>query len=198
MNRLVVLGLGCLVLGFSSASAQSTLGKKDLPGLIEKLGSSDAKVRESACNGIGEIGARKRIHALDAHERLAKLMVDDKDAKVRTAAANALAACEADAVKAMPSLMNRLEKEDDQNALRAAIVAVGYVDDMGKAKEALPRLKEILEKYRAEAKAAQAEVTQAIKDGDKEKQNKAQQRAGQANNMSQAAQGTIQRLTGKN
>ena len=82
----LVLSLGCLLVVTAGRSCAD--GKKDdVPSLIKDLKSKSPKVRISAAEDLGHIGAIRAADAKDAIPVLYEILKKDKDATVRKAAA---------------------------------------------------------------------------------------------------------------
>src|SRR5262249_7279828 len=114
--------------------------KDDVPALIKALKNKSPKVRISAAEDLGHIGAVKASDAKDAIPPLFDLMKKDKNADVRKAAVAALGKMDPDPTEAVPAFMDALK--DKVPAVRAA--AAGALGQLGPdAKDALSALREM-------------------------------------------------------
>lgn len=100
----------------------------------------DAKTKINALNGLGKLAAIMKSYAEDALPDIYKSL-DDKDAGIRAAAAQALGACDEPAQKAVPALMKLLKDDKDDVA---KVGAAKGLSSMGpNAKDAIPLLRTI-------------------------------------------------------
>ena len=114
----------------------------------------DAKAKVNALNELGKLASLQKSLVADALPDIYKAL-EDKDAKVRAAAAQCLGACDEPADKAIPALLKIL-KDDKEDAAR--IGATKGLASMGPgAKSALPTLRELAkDKTSPVGKAAKA------------------------------------------
>lgn len=185
MRRLVLLGLGCIILASAGIDARGQK-KEDLPKFLKELTAKDPKDRIAACDGIGAIGELKKVYAKDAVGPVCEVLRKDADAKVRQAAAATLGRIDADAAQATPALIQGL-KDGDAGVKAASATALGALGPG--AKDAVPLLKELNDQAKADAAKAREEQTKAKTDGDKAKEKAAREKG-------QAA-GTLLRATGQ-
>jgi len=133
-----ILSLVCLLGGTTNLSLADTK-KSDVPGLIKELKSKDPKVRISAAEELGHIGAVRASDAKEAVPILLDILKKDKDANVRTAVVTALGKMDPDREQAVPSFTEALK--DKSPAVRIAVA--GALATLGEdAKDAIPALKE--------------------------------------------------------
>jgi HEAT repeat protein len=101
--------------------------------------SKDSKVRVTALNELGRLASLQKSLVADALPDIYKAL-EDKDAKVRAAAAQCLGACDEPVDKALPLLVKMLK--DDKEDEIARIGATRGLASMGPgAKGALPTLR---------------------------------------------------------
>ncbi|MBY0526008.1 MAG: HEAT repeat domain-containing protein [Gemmataceae bacterium] len=190
MNRLVVLGLGCLFVTFGAVEAQGPK-KDDVPKFIKSLTAKDAKERLEAVEGIAKIGELKKVYAKEAYTPLANVVRKDDDGKVREAAAQALGRIDADASIATPALIEGLK--DKERAVQ--IASANSLGALGKgAADAIPALKELADKAKEELAKAKEDQAKAKAGEDKEKEKLARARAQQAQQMLQAVGGALKSI----
>jgi HEAT repeat protein len=152
MKRLVVLGLGCLILNLGTFVEAQVPKKADIPRFVANLKDKDAKVRLEAAQGIGKVGQVKAINAKEGIEPLCDAVVKDDDAKVRAAAAGSLGQILLDPDKVVPVLAKVVKEDKDGGVQTAAITTLGYY---GKdAKDALSALEEANTKAKQELEDA--------------------------------------------
>ncbi|HLN32681.1 MAG TPA: HEAT repeat domain-containing protein [Gemmataceae bacterium] len=134
----LVLSLGCLLVVTAGRSCAD--GKKDdVPSLIKDLKSKSPKVRISAAEDLGHIGAIRAADAKDAIPVLYEILKKDKDATVRKAAAAALGQMDPDPQEAVPNFIEALKDK----AAPVRIAAAGALAILGEeAKDAIPALQE--------------------------------------------------------
>jgi HEAT repeat protein len=103
--------------------------------------SKDTKVRVTALQELGKLGALQRSLVTEALPYIYKSL-EDKDASVRAAAAQCLGTCDEPADKAVPALLKLVKNADEEEPVK--IGAMRGLASMGSnAKEALPTLREI-------------------------------------------------------
>jgi HEAT repeat protein len=135
--RPVLVSWGCL-LGAMDAWAADTK-KDEVPALVKELKNKNPKVRISAAEALGHIGAIRAADAKDAVPVLLDILKKDKDANVRKAAATALGQMDPDREQAVPGFIEALK--DKSPAVRMA--AAGALSILGEdARDAIPALKE--------------------------------------------------------
>jgi HEAT repeat protein len=182
MKRLIVLVVGCLILGLSGLPGvfgQKKEAKfdvpelKEIPGLIENLKSKDATARVTACKRLGERAKLRAKDILGAVTTLLDLAKSDGDADVRGAAASTLGFASPEPPTAAITVLTGLVKDDKNIKVKtAAAGALGYFGS--EAKESISALQEAI-----------ASVADADKK-DKEKQD-----------LKKAAQTAINMINGK-
>lgn len=185
-----MLGLGCLFVGLTAVAAQ-TPKKDDVPKYIKNLTAKDVNERLAAVDALAKIGELKKVYAKDAWEPLCNVVRKDDDAKVRAAAAQALGRIDADPEKATPALMEGLK--DKERAVQIAS-ALGLGALGAGARDAVPALKDMVEKAKAEVAAAKDEVAK-FKD-DKEKEKVARGKLQAAQQLLQAANNSLRAVAG--
>lgn len=100
----------------------------------------DAKTKIEALNGLGKLAAIMKAYVEAALPDIYKSL-EDGDAGVRAAAAQALGACDEPANKVMPLLLKML-KDDKEDSVKVG-VAKGLASMGPSAKEAIPLLRTI-------------------------------------------------------
>ncbi len=146
MKRLVALSIGCLLVAWTAAGADSPK-QEEVKKYVANLKDKDEKSRINACKGIGEIGQLKSSYAKDAVEPLTALVRKDGSARVRAEAANALGLIDPEqSGPVVEALMGALKDDKDDGVHRAAITALGRLG--AKSKDALPLLREEQEKVK--------------------------------------------------
>lgn len=120
--------------------------REDVPKYMAQLKSTNAADRAKAAEMLGKRGGISSSDVEDAVEPLKKLFDKDKEAKVRSAAARALGAIQADAEGTVPLLIEHLKSESEEKEVKmSVVVALGqYGPD---AKDALPPLRDYLKKF---------------------------------------------------
>ena len=163
MRSVQILGLGILLVGvsFLYAGGIGIPKKEDMPKYLKQLQTSTvAADRAKAAEMLGKRGGINSDDVADAVEPLRKAMDKDKDAKVRAAAARALGNILPEAEGTVPLLIDRLKNDEVNDVKMATVVALGqYGAD---AKDALPKLKEMLAKFDTKA-AKKGTEAQTIK-----------------------------------
>ncbi len=113
----------------------------------------DAKTKINALHELGKLAAIMKSYAEDALPDIYKSL-DDKDAGIRAAAAQALGACDEPVDKAVPALIKMLKDDKDDSAKIGA--AKGLMSMGPNAKSAVPVLRE----YAGDKKSAVGKVAQ--------------------------------------
>lgn len=127
----------------------------DVPKLIKDLKDKSPKVRISAAQDLGHLGAVKASDARPAVSPMLEAFRKENDAKVRGAMAEALGKMDPDPKEIIPILGEALKNEKESVNVRMAIAkAFGQMGPA--AKEALPILKD------ARAKTDNKGLTKAI------------------------------------
>jgi HEAT repeat protein len=164
MKRLMVLAVGCLILGLGSTTDVFGQKKKndvepptlaELPGLIEQLKSKDADARAKAAKRLGD---RAQVRARDikpAVSTLVEMVKNDKDTAPRAAAAQTLGYANLEPEMGVPLLVGILKEDKELSVKTAAASALGYFGRDGK--DAIPALQE------AQAMAKGADKTEKDK-----------------------------------
>ncbi|MGE3806088.1 MAG: HEAT repeat domain-containing protein [Gemmataceae bacterium] len=129
----------------------------DIPPLMNKLKSENAKERLAAIKELGGIGLVKAAYVKQAVPGILQAAKDDKDMDVRLAALTALGQINPDAEEAVPVFIEALKTNDDRLQI-AALQGIVYFGP--KAKAAL-----------AEVNRIQAEIRKLDKDAQKKKRN---------------------------
>ncbi|MCE9561641.1 MAG: HEAT repeat domain-containing protein [Planctomycetes bacterium] len=106
---------------------------------MELKTAKDAKTKANALHELGKLAAIMKSYAEDALPEIYKSL-DDKDASVRAAAAQALGACDEPADKAVPALVKLLKDDKDDSVKIGAAKGLGSMGP--NAKGALPTLRE--------------------------------------------------------
>jgi HEAT repeat protein len=114
----------------------------------------DAKTKINALHELGKLAAIMKSYVTDALPDIYKGL-DDKDAGVRAAAAEALGACDEPADKAVPAL-TKLLKDDKEDSVKIG-AAKGLMSMGSNAKAAVPALRE----YAADKKSKVGNAAQA-------------------------------------
>src|SRR5262249_49145181 len=117
----------------------------DIPPLISKLASGNAKSRADAAREIGEIGLVKASYARPAIPALIKAAQKDRELTVREAALIALGEVDPEPEIALPIFLAALKETSDE--VKAA-AAQGASHLGGDAQPALPELKSIREELK--------------------------------------------------
>lgn len=121
--------------------------------------SKDVKVRITALQELGKLGALQRSLVADIMPEIYKAL-EDKDAGVRAAAAQCLGQCDDPAEKAVPALV-KLIKGDKEESVK--IGAMRGLASMGPgAKDAVPTLREIIKNEDKKSKLGKA-AQEAVK-----------------------------------
>lgn len=116
--------------------------ESDVPPLLKKLKSGNAKARADAAKELGEIGMVKSAYTKQAIPALLKAAKEDKDPAARRAALIALGQVEPEPEEAMPVFIEGLKNKNDQIKMAAA-EGVSHLGSQ--AKEALVELRKIRE-----------------------------------------------------
>ncbi len=139
MKTFLMLASLICILAFPALCGASDLKKEDVPRLIKSLKSTDAKVRISAAEDLGKIGAIKASDAKDALPALIDVLKKDADPNVRKAAATAMGRIDPDPKEAVPALVKALK----DRAAVVRIAAAGALGQMGEAaQDAVPDLQQ--------------------------------------------------------
>jgi HEAT repeat protein len=120
----------------------------------------DAKVKVAALNELGKLAALQKSLVADALPDIYKAL-EDKDAKIRAAAAQCLGSCDEPLDKALPALLKILkdDKEDDV----ARIGATKGLASMGTgAKGAVPTLRDLAKDKTSQVGKAAKSALKAI------------------------------------
>ena len=164
MKRLTVLSVLCLFLGlggFPLLFGQKNKGlldipeKKEVPGLIEQLKSSDGATRAKAADRLGLRAQLRAVDIKDGIPALLDMCKKDSESAARAAAAKTLGYSTFDPEKTVPLLIGVLKEDKELNVKTAAAIALGYFGP--DAKEAIPALQE------AQAMAKGADKTEKDK-----------------------------------
>jgi hypothetical protein len=153
MRKIVGCALVALFLasGFSAESTAQTPTKADLPRFMNDLKSEDAKARASACEGLYKLGGIKTSLIKEAISPLMKMIKDDKDAKVRAAAAKALGAADPAGDDGIALLIEVVKNEKEETPVRVgACQGLGQIGP--RAKEALPAVKMFMDDNKGDKK----------------------------------------------
>ena len=94
--------------------------------------SKDAKAKINALHELGKLAAIMKSYAEDALPDIYKSL-EDKDAGIRAAAAQALGACDEPADKAVPPLMKLLKDDKDDSVKIGAAKGLGSMGPNAKA-----------------------------------------------------------------
>lgn len=152
MKRLLVLTLGCLVLGLGGMAdvfgqkqggAAPAPDLKEVPGLIAKLKDKDAGVRANAAELLARRGQIRARDIQAAVPTLLDMVKNDPSAEARRRAAVALGFASPDPKNAVPVLIAALKDDRDFNVRAAAATALGYFGPEGK--DAVPALREAVD-----------------------------------------------------
>jgi len=92
----------------------------------------DAKAKINALHELGKLAAIMKSYAEDALPDIYKSL-DDKDAGIRAAAAQALGACDEPAEKAVPPLLKLLKEDKDESVKIGAAKGLGSMGPNAKA-----------------------------------------------------------------
>jgi HEAT repeat protein len=159
MKRLVVLSVGCLILGLMGVPGVFGQKKKDnfdapelkeIPGLIEDLKSKEAGVRAKAAERLGKRGQLRAKDIKQAVPTLMEMAKTDGDAGARRSATLALGYANPDPEVAVPLLIGVLKEDKELTVKAAAAGALGYLGP--DAKPALPALQEARDMAKGAAK----------------------------------------------
>jgi HEAT repeat protein len=115
---------------------------------VKDLKSKDAGVRVTAAEEIGKIGQVQVLVAKPAVQPLLEA-TSDKDAKVRAAAADALGRLD-EAKEVVPVMVKLLKDDANAKVREAAAKSLGLMGE--ESKEALPTLREVVQKEREKSK----------------------------------------------
>src|SRR5262249_2139566 len=126
MKRLMVLAVGCLILGLGSTT--DVFGQKkakdvepptlaEIPGLIEQLRSKEADVRVRAAKRPGDRAQFRARDIAAAVSTLTDIVKNDKETAPRAAAATTLGYCNLDPKVGVPLLVDVL-KEDKELSVK--------------------------------------------------------------------------------
>jgi len=180
MKRLLLLTLGCLLLGLGGISGVFGQKKdnvpnvpevKEIPGLIAKLKDKDAGTRANAARLLGNRGQIRSRDIKACIPTLLDLVKSDPSTEARLAAATALGFASPDPKEALPILVTALKDDKDYGVRAAAATALGYFGPDGK--DALAALREAFDIGKAAGK------------DEKDKRN-----------LGKAAQGALQMISG--
>ncbi|MSQ95124.1 MAG: HEAT repeat domain-containing protein [Gemmataceae bacterium] len=126
--------------------------KEDVPKYLKQLQSANSAAdRAKAAEMLGKRGGINQKDVEDAVEPLKTIVVKDKDAKVRAAAARALGDIRSDAEGTVPILIDRLKTDDKMDVKMAIVIALGQFGPDAKA--AVPSLREMQKKLDAKKMA---------------------------------------------
>ncbi|MBA4190366.1 MAG: hypothetical protein C0467_20455 [Planctomycetaceae bacterium] len=121
----------------------------------------DAKTKINALNELGKLAAIMKSYVETALPDIYKSL-DDKDAGIRAAAAQAIGACDEPAEKVVPALMKILKDDKDDSAKIGAVKGLTSVGPS--AKDAIPLLRMIADDKKStvapQAQAAIRAITQ--------------------------------------
>jgi hypothetical protein len=136
--------------------------EKDAARYTAELKSAkDAKTKANALLELGKLAAIMKSYVKAALPEMYKCL-DDKDASVRAAAAQALGACDEPTEKVMPALLKVLKDDKDDTAKVGAMKGLGAMGP--NAKDAMPILRTIADdkksKIAGEAQAALRAIQQ--------------------------------------
>jgi HEAT repeat protein len=151
MKRLLVLVVGCLVIGFAGLSGV-VFGQKqkdipvptraEIPALVKELKSDDAGKRTRAAQLLGRAGQVNVKLVSAAVPTLLDMAQKDGDTGARRAAAEALGYSAPEPKDAVPILVSILKDDKDLGVKTAAATALGYLGPS--ARDAVPALQEAL------------------------------------------------------
>lgn len=134
--------LAAVILAAGSTALADFPKPSDIPPLISKLSSGNAKSRADAAREIGEIGLVKASYAKPAIPALIRAAQKDKDNTVREAALIALGEVDPEPEIALPIFLAALKDSNDE--VKAA-AAQGASHLGGDGQPALPELRSIRE-----------------------------------------------------
>jgi HEAT repeat protein len=146
MKTAIVLGTALVCITAGTAQAES-IKKKDVPkyiGLLKSAGS--ANVRADAAEALGHRGAIKKADVVEAVDPLIEALKTDRDAKVRKAAATALASIQPDNNAAVKPLMEALTDKSYDVRIAAANGLGAIGPDASDAVDALREAKAEVDK----------------------------------------------------
>lgn len=145
--RLSVAMFGLLFLGMISLVVGATKQEEVAKYLKEAEKSKDSKARVRAINEVGNLGALQAKLGEPAIPVFMKLL-NDKDAKVRAAAASNLVRLDLTDKKPVVDKFTKMLKEDGVEEVREAVTrALGLLGT--DAKPAVPAIRELLGKAKA-------------------------------------------------
>jgi HEAT repeat protein len=162
MRAILLTAAVAALAGISYAQVGGTLLKKEeIPRAIEMLKKGNAKQRISAAEALGQRGAIRSADVKDAVGPLRELLKNDKDAKVRQAAAEALGNIGRELDQTIPALVEAMKSDKADAVKLAAIKALGQIGP--EARSALPELRPIAQNRKKENRRLAGAARQAIK-----------------------------------
>lgn len=152
---LFVAGLFALMLpGAVEAAGKAEEAKKHLETLKT---SKDAKKKAEALTELGKLGQIMKSLAEPAIPDMMKAL-EDKDATIRKAAAEAIGKCDPDPKEVVPVLVKMMKEDKDEGVQLGAIHGLASMTD--KAKDAMPDLREIVKTNKADQKSKTGRAAQ--------------------------------------
>jgi HEAT repeat protein len=130
------------VTGVCHAQVGNTLLKKEqIPETIDLLKKGSPKERINAADQLGRRGAVRSSDVKDAVAPLRDLLKNDKDDKVRKAAAEALGNIALELDETIPALVGAMK---DDKAMPVQLAAIAALGQMGpEARAAVPELRQL-------------------------------------------------------
>lgn len=159
LKATAIAGLTCGLIFLASSDA---LIAGPTPKEVEKYitdlkTSKDVKVRVTALTELGKAGQIQRSLVAPAEEYMFKAL-EDKDAKIRVAAAKSISMIDPDPAKAIPVLVKMMKEDTDESVKVAAAQGLGYIGEG--AKDAVGDLKGVI---KAEAKDKNSKLGKAAR-----------------------------------
>ena len=138
---------GLLTISFADAAGKQEEAKKYAAQLRT---SKDVKKKVEALEELGKLGQIQKALVADVAGDIAESL-NDKDASIRKAGAEAYGRIDPDPNEAVPSLTKLLKDDKDEGVRIGAAHGLAYMRDS--AKEALPALREVAKAYKDDKKS---------------------------------------------
>jgi hypothetical protein len=155
-----------LVLGLAAGQARLHAGdflikKEDIPKAISKLKNGTAPEKIKAAKDLGERGAVRITDVMEAVEPLKSLLINDANAKVRAAAAEALGKMAPEPAETVQLLLKSLKEDKDEDVKIADMFAIARMGP--DAKVAVPEIQKYAQDKDKDKKKLSNAAKQAMK-----------------------------------
>ena len=130
LKATAIAGLTCGLIFLASSDALiAGPTPKEVEKYINDLKTSkDVKVRVTALTELGKAGQIQKSLVAPAEEAMYKAL-EDKDAKIRAAAAKSVGMIDPDPKKAIPILVKMMKEDKDDSVKVAAAQGLGYIGE---------------------------------------------------------------------